>query len=624
MAVMQQMPAGLVSPPASEAVLPTSQADGAFAGLLQGMSKHKIVQTILTGHAAPLKQSGMTNDVMSALFTAAGNNENQAVIEQNDSTEGTANTSLPQDSHESEPQNVIPDAKDAQLAQLLAPFNGRMPETESIADGRSEGLLEISQVALNTTSQLGSTDLAQNRSDAPTQQNAITPVTVGSIDRMSPAVDTTVSTNTNIVGVLDETEASQLGSATGIRIPETSKNKPEATEGDKTAVPNKLTEPRTSLISAFSEVRGMRQPEVSLDPTGDSTRVVTGLPQQLTLNPEAAKGSFSVTTDPFLQSKAVVQEVAKTENSLPQPESQAVQSRMSVLPANSAAATLLQVSMQENELIEAPVLQPVMGSTPEQPQRGRSAGEMASLTAVAANAAAGQLETGPVRIDQIEAGKSTQCQIVDTAKKVVTSPSEEAQTNGEEQKTADRGLNGNFQAHVLHQQVKTEGALTASSVIGTAQNEISRPDLPTEQVVQQVRDRLVNHETKPGSEQIVLRLSPEHLGELKVNLNLEGQRLKVEIVAENRMVRDSLMQHTDALKESLSRLNIKMESFEVTTGGNGSADSGRSQGDWRELAQQRQHNTWMPNGGYRLAGQAPPALAAYQIKSEHKMVDLHF
>jgi flagellar hook-length control protein FliK len=98
----------------------------------------------------------------------------------------------------------------------------------------------------------------------------------------------------------------------------------------------------------------------------------------------------------------------------------------------------------------------------------------------------------------------------------------------------------------------------------------------------------------------------------------------VEIVAENRMVRDSLMQHTDALKESLSRQNIKMDSFEVTTGGNSTAYGGRGQGDWRELAQQRQQTSWMPDGGYRLANQATPAIAAYQVKSDHTMVDLHF
>jgi flagellar hook-length control protein FliK len=177
---------------------------------------------------------------------------------------------------------------------------------------------------------------------------------------------------------------------------------------------------------------------------------------------------------------------------------------------------------------------------------------------------------------------------------------------------------------MLQHQVKKEAVPAVNTISGPAQSERSQVSQPAEQVVQQVRDRFVNHEAKPGSEQIVLRLSPEHLGELKVNINLDGQRLKVEIVAENRMVRDSLMQHTDSLKESLSRQNIKMESFEVTTGGNGTTDGGRSQSDWRELAHQRQQNTWMPEGGYRLAKQVEPAVAAYQLKPQHTMVDLHY
>ena len=285
------------------------------------------------------------------------------------------------------------------------------------------------------------------------------------------------------------------------------------------------------------------------------------------------------------------------------------------------AAGLLEIPLQENEL----VLPAEITGQQEQLQKVRPATGIATLTAGAVTEAAnGMPETVTLRPEVRDAVKNLQVEQGNTAETIAAVSSEGKPTGSNGQETTDRGMNGNFQQHVLHQQVKTEGSSIDGITAGAVQNENSRTAVPPEQVVQQVRDRLVNHETKPGSEQIVLRLSPEHLGELKVNLSLEGQRLKVEIVAENRMVRDSLMQHTDALKESLSRQNIKMESFEVTTGGNGSADSGRSQGDWRELAQQRQHNAWMPDGGYRLATPAAPAIAAYQMKSEHTMVDLHF
>ena len=260
----------------------------------------------------------------------------------------------------------------------------------------------------------------------------------------------------------------------------------------------------------------------------------------------------------------------------------------------------------------------------EQPQKMRMVTPLARQTEGTLPAAESQPEMIQARIDQREPTTSPLSEQPGTAKTMATAHSGASNTANSENETADRGMNGNFPSHVLHQQAKSESSSAVNAASGVVLDEVPRSNLPSEQVVQQVRDRFAAHEAKPGSEQIVLRLSPDHLGELKVNLNLEGQRLRVEIVAENRMVRDSLMQHTDALKESLSRQNIKMESFDVTTGGNSSTDSGRSQGDWRELAQQRQHNAWMPNGGYRVATQAVPAAAAYRIKSEHSMVDLHY
>jgi flagellar hook-length control protein FliK len=125
----------------------------------------------------------------------------------------------------------------------------------------------------------------------------------------------------------------------------------------------------------------------------------------------------------------------------------------------------------------------------------------------------------------------------------------------------------------------------------------------------------------------VIRLSPENLGELKMNLRMENQCLKVEIVAETPLVRDALMKHADSLKESLARQNITMESFDVSTGSNkyGSASQGQGQGDWRELARQRQSNAWVSAGGYRLDTVPDvPLKPLYHASATHSMVDVHF
>lgn len=148
----------------------------------------------------------------------------------------------------------------------------------------------------------------------------------------------------------------------------------------------------------------------------------------------------------------------------------------------------------------------------------------------------------------------------------------------------------------------------------------------SEQVVQQVKEHLGQHEMKPGNQQITLTLSPDSLGELKMNLNLQGQKLSVEIVTENKAVRDSIVQHADALKDSLGRQNITMESFDVTTGGKGSGNQGQNQNAWRELAkQQQQQQFWTSNRGYAAAqADLPSGNAAYMKQPGNSMLDIHY
>jgi len=340
--------------------------------------------------------------------------------------------------------------------------------------------------------------------------------------------------------------------------------------------------------------------------------------------PEAGDKSDAAATPDLQHAKAVTGASDETDIRMFQSDKPEIQSRPGTVPPTLTVTRPLQIQAPANEDTKAPALLPDMSGLPEQPTKVRSGTPLVSLFAPAAAVVADGKTEAAASFDVRETVTTSQDEQVAAAKISTAEPSGEQLFSSEENATPDRGMNGNFPSHALNPQVKTESSPAINTVSGATPNDASRAALSPEPVVQQVKERFVNHDTKPGSEQIVLRLSPEHLGELKVNLNLDGQRLKVEIVAENRMVRDSLMQHTDALKESLSRQNIKMESFEVTTGGNGSADNGRGQGDWRELAQQRQNNAWMPDGGYRVAQQVEPAIAVYQLKSEHTMVDLHF
>ena len=159
-----------------------------------------------------------------------------------------------------------------------------------------------------------------------------------------------------------------------------------------------------------------------------------------------------------------------------------------------------------------------------------------------------------------------------------------------------------------------------------SQAEAVRPD-SHEQVARQVQEQLTGYSLKQGNDQITLKLSPDHLGDIKVNLSLEDQHLKVQIVTETTTARDSLLQHVDSLKESLARQNISIDKFDVTTGGGGtgSQSNNNAQGAWSELAKNRQSQQWLSTGGYRTSPVATVPLAPmYLVQTEHAMVDVHF
>ena len=184
---------------------------------------------------------------------------------------------------------------------------------------------------------------------------------------------------------------------------------------------------------------------------------------------------------------------------------------------------------------------------------------------------------------------------------------------------SDQAMNG--QVHQVSQQRMKTDTVAVAPAVTVATSGVA------EQVVKQVSDHFARHEIKTGSEQIVLRLSPENLGELKVNLRMENQRLTVEIVTENRMVRDAILQNSDTLKESLAKQNIKMDSFSVSSSNSGNDSlagrNARNQNEWQELARNRQANEWLQSG-YNLPKDFIPEKLAYNQQIEYGMLNVHY
>lgn len=89
-----------------------------------------------------------------------------------------------------------------------------------------------------------------------------------------------------------------------------------------------------------------------------------------------------------------------------------------------------------------------------------------------------------------------------------------------------------------------------------------------ENILSQVREGVVTHDGK-GNGQMSIRLNPGELGELKIRLSMENNRLNVQVQADNPVVKELLLSNLDSLREALSGKNLTMEGFNVSTGGGG-------------------------------------------------------
>lgn len=194
--------------------------------------------------------------------------------------------------------------------------------------------------------------------------------------------------------------------------------------------------------------------------------------------------------------------------------------------------------------------------------------------------------------------------------------------SGSDQAASDQRFSSQMMGAQIHLQPKTDPNTASSEFVSEKR---SRQEV-SEQIAKQVKERLAQHELKAGNQQIKLTLSPENLGELKMNLNLQGQKLSVEIITESRMARDAIRLNADALKESLARQNITMESFDVTTGenGRGSENWGENLNAWQELANRQQEQFWTSNRGFQTAQTVIAPKAAYKKQPGYSMLDIHY
>lgn len=270
-----------------------------------------------------------------------------------------------------------------------------------------------------------------------------------------------------------------------------------------------------------------------------------------------------------------------------------------------ASATL--VGRQQQELFSLPPQQTQNGAAAQATELLQSAAEQVSPQAPQQMKSAAELLPGT----KVTVQPPTQPVFAQSAE-VAVAAAQQAQTDrtgaeGEQQgadkdarHTADKQLVTAQQGEqLLQEQGQIEAGAQKLMEPGHQPVQVTRPhpavdtlhrvadNLPVqaEQVVRQVAERLSTQPLKQGSDQISLKLAPEHLGNLQLNLRMEDQRLRIEVVAEQRAVRDALLTQVEELRETLARQNITMDSFDVTTGGNNAWN--QQTPDWRQTANDR-------------------------------------
>ncbi|MDX9710797.1 MAG: flagellar hook-length control protein FliK [Trichloromonas sp.] len=103
--------------------------------------------------------------------------------------------------------------------------------------------------------------------------------------------------------------------------------------------------------------------------------------------------------------------------------------------------------------------------------------------------------------------------------------------------------------------------------------------VPEEQVYQQVASRLTLVDGERHS-RVTMRLYPEELGQVKLELTVEGDRVRVRMHAQNQQVQEVLEKYLPRLRESFEQQGLKLEEAQVTSdspgqGGRGSFQESR-------------------------------------------------
>ncbi len=168
--------------------------------------------------------------------------------------------------------------------------------------------------------------------------------------------------------------------------------------------------------------------------------------------------------------------------------------------------------------------------------------------------------------------------VTETARQTETSPVADTKAQevevivkgeaGEQQSSGEQGSGGSHTADMKGHAAPVHTDTVKSfepALTGTTKSEHQPANGLRDSIMAQVKEGIATREPARNGE-IAIRLAPAELGELRINVRVVDQQVRVEVVAANSQVREILLSNQDSLKENFSRQNLTMTGFDVSTG----------------------------------------------------------
>jgi flagellar hook-length control protein FliK len=160
------------------------------------------------------------------------------------------------------------------------------------------------------------------------------------------------------------------------------------------------------------------------------------------------------------------------------------------------------------------------------------------------------------------------------------------------------------------------GRTTVSTFTGNvAETAAGKPSVDRPMADSQILDQVIGRlsvDRNAEASRMSIKLQPEELGRIDIDLTVEQGRIKAQVVAQNQQVQDVLERHLPRLRESLEQQGLKLDQIQVSVDAHAGDSRGFSQQHHQRHADGHPRSwTGTHQGGPVVETEAPPPAALH-------------